>query len=201
MKLTLTIITSIAFLSSAFAQELKYAQISTKEGAKQFTQGEKFQSYLSKENFKVSIGDTLIIGEPATSTTSSLGYGTTTRIYTNIMMGKYRGMSGAQFMPETGKGTKMVIEEIQFRYASFGQNYNGMPMAICKGLNGEGYITVMSIDRGTESGEIINPHRPLSKTEALAKLKEAKEMLDLEIITQEKYDKLKAELTPIITAN
>lgn len=201
MKLTLIIIASLTFSATVLGQVLKYDQISTKEGAKQFTQGEKFQSYFSKENYNINIGDTIMLGEPATSANASIGNGPNMRIYTNVMMGKFRSMSGAQFLPETGKGTKMVIEEIQFRYAAFGQNYNGMPMAICKGLNGEGYLTVISIDRATESGEIINPHRPMNKAEALAKLKEAKDMLDLQLITQEKYDKLKAELTPIIIAN
>ena len=38
----------------------------------------------------------------------------------------------------------------------------------------------------------------ISKDKALKKLKEAKEHLELEIITQEEYDKLKVELKPII---
>ncbi len=198
---TLSVILIFFICLTTRAQELKYSQINTKEGAKQFSQGEVFQSYQTKENYIVKTGDTLTIGEPSTNTVASMGYGTTARIFQNVMMGKFRSMSGAQFLPETGRGSKIVIEEIQFRYASFGQNYNIMPMAICKGLNGEGYITIMSIDRATESGEIINPHRPMSKAEALAKLEEAKEMLDLQLITPEKFDQLKKELAPIITAN
>lgn len=38
----------------------------------------------------------------------------------------------------------------------------------------------------------------LSSDEALAQLKKAKEKLDLQLITQEEYDKLKAELQPFI---
>ena len=41
----------------------------------------------------------------------------------------------------------------------------------------------------------------LSKNEALKKLKEAKEQLDLELIAQEEYDKLKEELKDIVTNN
>ena len=37
-----------------------------------------------------------------------------------------------------------------------------------------------------------------SREEAIAKLKEAKDLLDLEMMSQEEYDKIKAELTPII---
>ena len=38
----------------------------------------------------------------------------------------------------------------------------------------------------------------MTKEEAISKLKESKELLDLEIITQEEYDKMKQELPPII---
>ena len=38
----------------------------------------------------------------------------------------------------------------------------------------------------------------MNRENAIKKLKEAKDLLELEIITQEEYDKLKAELTPII---
>ena len=39
----------------------------------------------------------------------------------------------------------------------------------------------------------------MNRQEAIAKLKESKDLLDLGIINQQEYDKLKAELTPIIT--
>mgnify|MGYP000538227027 CR=1 FL=1 len=38
----------------------------------------------------------------------------------------------------------------------------------------------------------------MTKEEAIAKLKESKDLLDLGMIKQEDFDKLKAELTPII---
>jgi hypothetical protein len=38
----------------------------------------------------------------------------------------------------------------------------------------------------------------MTKEKAIAKLKELKELLELEVITQEDYDKEKAILTPII---
>lgn len=39
------------------------------------------------------------------------------------------------------------------------------------------------------------------KEEAIKKLKEAKELLELEVITQDEYDSLKSELSPIIKGN
>jgi len=39
---------------------------------------------------------------------------------------------------------------------------------------------------------------PLTREEAIAKLKESKDLLDLGLLTQPEYEKLKQELTPII---
>jgi len=38
----------------------------------------------------------------------------------------------------------------------------------------------------------------LNKEEAIAKLKETKDLLDLDMISKENYEKVKKELTPII---
>jgi hypothetical protein len=49
-----------------------------------------------------------------------------------------------------------------------------------------------------ENGEAINPNKPLNRAEAIAKLKEAKDLLDLNLMSQEEYEALRNELTPII---
>lgn len=41
----------------------------------------------------------------------------------------------------------------------------------------------------------------LSREDAIAKLKEAKDLLDLDLMTQEEYDALRKKLTPIIRGN
>ena len=41
----------------------------------------------------------------------------------------------------------------------------------------------------------------MTREEAIAKLREAKELLDLEMMSQEDYDALKKELSPIIMNN
>ena len=55
----------------------------------------------------------------------------------------------------------------------------------------------MTIDRK----EVINPNGVMSREQALAKMKEAKDLLDLGIMSQSDYDALKEKLTPIILNN
>jgi hypothetical protein len=51
------------------------------------------------------------------------------------------------------------------------------------------------------TGELVNPKRAMTRSEAITKLKETKDLLELGMIKQEEYEKIKTELTPIITQN
>jgi hypothetical protein len=59
--------------------------------------------------------------------------------------------------------------------------------------------TVHNYEMAIEIGEVSNPKRAMTRAEAIAKLKESKELLDLEMIKQAEYDALKAKLAPIIS--
>jgi hypothetical protein len=59
-------------------------------------------------------------------------------------------------------------------------------------------LTVTNLEPALESGEIIAKNRPMNRAEAIAKLKESKDLLDLGLLKVEEYDKIKAKLTPII---
>ena len=46
--------------------------------------------------------------------------------------------------------------------------------------------------------KLVNPKRGLTRKEAISKLEESKDLLDLEMITREEFNLIKKELTPII---
>ena len=52
-----------------------------------------------------------------------------------------------------------------------------------------------------ELGELINPRAPITRAEAIAKLKEAKDLMDLDMMTKEEFEALKKKFTPIIRGN
>jgi hypothetical protein len=60
------------------------------------------------------------------------------------------------------------------------------------------YGSILNLEIAMSKGEIINPNSPMTRLEAIAKLKESKDLLELEMMTQEEYDKLKSKLAPII---
>ena len=91
------------------------------------------------------------------------------------------------------KGWKGEI--IKFR--KWGDRRAGFEInAICKTSDGA-TRAIVEIENALKTGEIVS--NVLTREQAIAKLKESKELLDLELMTQEEYDKIRAELAPIIT--
>ena len=134
-----------------------------------------FEEYLSKNNDIIKIGDTLIIGNP----TSDLGF---TYIF-----------QGGQRVSNTLTTKKVIVTKIK----SYGNQENGYKVYVH--FTGYGIIPVL-IDYETafELGEILNPKSKISRKQAIVKLKETKELLDLGVINIEQYEKEKAELIKII---
>jgi uncharacterized protein YrrD len=49
-----------------------------------------------------------------------------------------------------------------------------------------------------ETKEVINPNAAMTREQAIIKLKEAKDLVDLGMMSQVEFDELKSKLTPII---
>jgi len=108
--------------------------------------------------------------------------------------------------PENFEGRSAIINEIKV----FHKGNKKKPLYVVLELvepNGNSFValtkrlSIMDTEFALKYGEIINPNAPLNKEQAIAKLKEAKELLEIEMMTQEEFDDLKAELTPIIRGN
>jgi hypothetical protein len=60
------------------------------------------------------------------------------------------------------------------------------------------YLSVMDSELALESREILLKNRKMTREEAISKLKEAKELMEIEMMSKEEFNKLKKELAPII---
>lgn len=135
-----------------------------------------YENYMTKNGFEVKIGDTLTLGVP----TSDLGF-------TYISQGGRR-------VSNTLADKKVVIDKLK----TYGNKKNGYKMYAH--FKGYGLFPVLiDYETALELGEIKNPDGKLTREQAIVKLKEAKELLDLKIISEKEYNELKTELTPIIT--
>ena len=137
-----------------------------------------YSAYVSKTGDIIHEGDTLIIGKP----NGEFGF-------TYIQQG---GMRVANKLA----GKQAVITQIK----SYGTKKRGYTLFVQ--FKGWGLAPVfIDYDNALQTGEIMNPKGRMTREQAIAKLKESKELLDLQMITQAKYDSLKTKLAPIIQVN
>lgn len=187
----------------------------------------KLKKYITANENVVKIGDTLILGNPTSqelnSRTYSGSYGararggvantrsTTTKTYEFIKMGRPAGfgsimttMSGeAQVMASSRfKNTTVVVSEMKAYHRGSKKKPLYVIMVLGE-INGRAfgvnkYLSVMDTELALESGEILLKNRKMTREEAISELKEAKELMEIEMMTKEEFDKLKKELAPII---
>ena len=111
-------------------------------------------------------------------------------------------LSGPNFLSATSQADKLTIEKIWVSHTKLSKKSPLIVFVTVRDPNIDkiaNKFTISNIEKAIQLGEIISPNRPMNRQEAIAKLKESKDLLDLGIINQQEYDKLKAELTPIIT--
>ena len=152
-----------------FGQDFVYGEIPKKNS--------KGDSYLTKSKTLIKAGDKITINKPIDDSGNFFTYLT----------------QGGQPVVRALEGKVVEISNFQtFKQVAFqGKVYLS--------IKGFGLIPVLiDYEKALETKEISNSKEPLSKSQALLKLKEAKEMLELGVISQDEYNKLLDELKPIL---
>jgi hypothetical protein len=172
-KLFLTLIISILTTTFSFAQEIKHSDLATA------SRGE-FTSYVASDGAVYKIGDRIKIGVPSSNKTFAFiteGDGFLLPI-TNLTAAS----SGQE--TEIKKiwvvGNKRAGYSVSFR---------------TKGITGLSNYTIQ-FENALSTGEVKG--FGMTSDDALAALKKAKDKLDLGLITQEEYEKIKADLVKYI---
>lgn len=218
---------AILLTSSAFAQiqlaELTFEECENSVFFEQIRNNTEVLKYTSADGSVLQLGDTLVIGTPSGSITSTTAVGAgntvgaakaqskTQSSFTNIMMGRPSGvgsimntMSGET--PENAsakmQGEIVVISEMKVSHK--GSKKKPLALTILLGEpNGRAFgiykfMSVTDYEKAVLVGEIRSLNAPMTREEAIAKLKESKELLDLGLLEPSDYEKLKQELTPLI---
>jgi hypothetical protein len=183
-------------------------------------------AYEVEQRFVVEIGDVLTLATPLGSSSSSTvvrssggrgAHGTTvdagyyTTIYNGTQsatMGKeiLAGLSGtpdpAVYMaPRTLSGTEVRVTHMKLA----GTKKRPIVWAECEFVNraekqnNSGFITIGNLDLAFRLGEATSP-KYITRDFAVQKVKEAKDLLDIGVYTQEQFDAEKAKYLPYIVA-
>lgn len=192
-------LTTIAWAQNeASPQPLTYEQANDVSIASNYSNGDEISSYTLSDGSVLSKGSELLFGSPINNS----------KTYTRILFGYYSLakalMATPQPMPSSWQGSSLVVDRITVQHKKMSKNsplnifvYAQDPnLSSALGANNR---TIIDIEMAISTGEVVNPNAALTREQAIAKLKEAKDLVDLGLMTQEDYDKLKAELTPIIT--
>ena len=220
----------LAFSSFTLYSQNKYIESMTFEQSQNIDyfikvkNNTKLGEYITASGNSVKVGDTLIIGNPTSSYSTSntvgggtnIGYGRTKTRYAKefefVQLGRPAGlgaiMSGSEKPAMAGINlSQEVVLVKEMKTYHKGSKKKPLYVVIVLGeINGRAfglnkYFSVMNTELAIESGEILLKNRKMTREEAIAKLREAKELLDLEMMSQEDYDALKKELSPIIMNN
>lgn len=156
-----------------FVASISFAQ--TAEYNKLSKNNQSFTEYKSKNGDIIKVGDSLMIGKA-------------------MDPDGFRYISqGSGRMHATHGGKPFTIHKIK----SYGKEKSGFTIWIS--FKGYGLLPVeVDYENALEASEIINPKGTLTRQQAIDKLKESKELLDLEVITQEEYNNIKEDLTKFI---
>ena len=203
----------ILFSLTTFGQRLKeidslnYKQMISKDSSREYRTGMDIQFYKAVDQNSYAIGDTLQLGDPSGINITPTFTGVDTR-FKYVLYGKPSGMlwKGIRYVEGDYRGYKVVIEKIQFNKGSLGlENYvffYTKPLQNKDFTIIDDFITITMVDKSIERGEIfpLKIDRPWSREDAIDFLRKKKEELDLEIITQEEYNRIKKDMMSIIKA-
>jgi hypothetical protein len=162
------------------AQVLTYEQVSTSQKR---ASSKNIKEYVAQNGEVFKVGEMITLAQPMNANNA----------YLYII--ETDGFSSSNPANISSIGYKSEIKKFRVD----GTKRQGFQVtAICKTEIGV-YNYWIQIEKAIIGGEIETS--VLTREQAIAKLKESKDLLDLEMMTQEEYDKIKTELTPIIKGN
>ena len=201
MKGLITIIFAFITLNLS-AQDLTYEQAQDITFTRTIKNGTKFNSYKCENGTLINIGDTLTLGEPHSGKEQTDAVWGTNKVYDFILYGNLMmQMGGMVYLPTSHKSEDIIVEKLYVTHIKFSKKSPIYVSAYAKNkeaIGGTQGRTITDIDKALNSGEILSGNSPMTREQAIAKLKETKDLMDLGLIGEDEYNKLKNELTTII---
>ena len=208
IKLFVALFASISVMAQKIdsLNTVSHEQITELTGDKSYRNRVSIFSYKTMNGNLLSLGDTLIIGKPSNANNLSEDfstYGGSSSNHTNIFLGGLGAalLGTAQMGNQNMANDVCVISKMMMTRTS--KNNDFKISAELRKPNGSKFLSIHKkartyLQAALNCNEIINPNRKMNRKEAIEKLKEAKELVDIGIMSAEDYEKLKLKLSPII---
>lgn len=206
----LTLVVTVSYAQDFISDTLVCDKVNDIEYAKNYANNEKFAAIKLKDGSVLRVGDFVKIGKPSgqnlvRQTSVGLANSTTStqQSFQFLLFGRIgsSALGGMNYLPGNFQGIDVVVKEVKASHTSLvGSRKSPLTYWLILDL-GNGVSTALNLDQALVTGELINPKAALTREQAIAKLKEQKDLLDLGMINQEQFNKIKNELTPIIMKN
>jgi hypothetical protein len=191
----LAMVSIATFAQKEVSDTLDFNRIKEDGYLKSYKSNHQFAAMKMIDGSYVNAGDEIPLGKPSSNNTIAqknvgLSSGSISAVsaFNFLTIGRVglSVMSGMQYLPSSLSGRKVRIKEIKKGWTIF------------EFVDGGSVGTIMNVVDAFAMGEVINPNAAMTRDQAIAKLKEQKDLLDLGMITKEQFEKIKVDLTPII---
>lgn len=210
-----------SFAQNHVLNELSFKDCNNPQIFKKIKNNTEIEKYITSKGAVLKKGDTLFIGSPSGSqTTTSINQmspwveSNTERHFSTIILGRPAGFQNTMFALGGHKSVKanmdmegepVVISKMKaYHKGSFRSKKRALGLIILLsnpdggGFGTVKYLSTLDYEKSVLAGEIRPLHEPMTRQQAIKKLKESKDLLDLGLLKQAEYDKMKEKLTPII---
>ena len=176
MKIKLLVLVFAFAFNFSNAQQVTFKQVS--ESTKRIRG--KITSYVTSMGDTINIGDKVKFGNPSNANNSF------------VYISEFMPLSTPTLASIRAQGWNSEVLKMRIS----GTKRKGYKVTFTSKTEGGFTRYLYDYETALSVGEIASD--VLSRTEAIAKLKEAKDLLDLGMVTQEEFNALRKELTPII---
>jgi len=185
----------LLFGNLCISQTLTYEQTQDISVTANYSNGDTLSTYTMKDGSEIKVGTKLKFGSPLNAN----------RRFTRLYFGEYSLGKALLVTPEqlgdAYSGEEVVVTSIKVQHTKLTKNSPVQIMLFVQNPNAPGMMrnrTIFDLEMAIETKEVVNPNAAMTKEQAIAKLKEAKDLVDLGMMTQVEFDQLKEKLTPVI---
>jgi hypothetical protein len=191
--LILTFSIFFLFIKTGISQVLTFQETQDINAVSNYKDNDKIEKYVMKNGSEIKEGTSLIFGTPLLGENG----------FQHCFMGEQLPGNALLSAPQPLKSDFMDEEVIVTKITvAHSERIKNSPLIVLVYVENPNRWpkkrTIIDVEKAIASGEVKNEFAEMSKEEAMAKLKEAKDLLELEIISQSQYDALKEKLSPII---
>ncbi len=189
------LVSMVSFSQKEVSDTLDFNRIKEDGYLKNYKTNHQFLAMKMLDGSLIKAGDEITIGRPSsTNTIAQKNVGLTSgsisavSAFNFLTIGRVglSVMGGMQYLPSSFTNRKVRVKEIKKGWT------------IYEFSEGGNVGTIMNVLDAVNTGEIINPNAAMTREQAIAKLKEAKDLVDLGMMSKEEFEKMKTELAKII---